>query len=132
MEIEQGTSCMLYTFNEYELKQHDIEIRADEKNKVAKEVEELKEKLENAIIPKFKSGSTLYHIEDDYFICEKRNSVAIIFNDKIYYGSEIENEYDLINYGLPQVLIPENQLYETRQEAELALKELKGESENGN
>jgi len=27
MEIENGTSCKLYTFNEYELEQHDKEIR---------------------------------------------------------------------------------------------------------
>ncbi len=41
MKIVQGTSCKLYTFNEYELQQHDAEICKP----LEEEIERLKEKL---------------------------------------------------------------------------------------
>lgn len=40
MKIENGTGCRLYTFNECELNQHDLEIRAYERKKVREELEE--------------------------------------------------------------------------------------------
>jgi len=45
MEINQGTSCKLFIFNEYELKQHDAEVRAEEKKKVVAELQEWNDKL---------------------------------------------------------------------------------------
>ena len=40
MEVNQGTSGIVITFNEYELNQHDLEIRADERKKVCEELRE--------------------------------------------------------------------------------------------
>jgi len=45
MEINQGTSGILITFNEYELNQHELEIRADERKKVVAELQEWNDKL---------------------------------------------------------------------------------------
>lgn len=39
MKIENGTSSILYTFNEFELNQHDAEIMAEERKKVCEELE---------------------------------------------------------------------------------------------
>jgi hypothetical protein len=38
MKIENGTGCRLYTFNEYELNQHDTEIRKQAKQEVINEL----------------------------------------------------------------------------------------------
>ena len=41
MEVNQGTSGIVITFNEYELNQHDLEIRAYERKKWQDKFDEL-------------------------------------------------------------------------------------------
>lgn len=95
-------------------------------------IEELEKELadlkQNAIMPKFKSGSSLFSIEDNSWVCPQKNCVPVLFNNKIYYAFYIENEDDLIyNYGMEQNLIREENLFSTREEAEEKLNQMKGE-----
>jgi hypothetical protein len=53
MKIENGTSCKLITFNEFELNQHDAEIRKQAKQEVVEELLRLVNTL--GIIRKSKS-----------------------------------------------------------------------------
>jgi hypothetical protein len=98
---------------------------------VAKFKKQLAEKdklLENAIVPKFKSGTTLYSIEDNSWICHHEKCVPVLFNNKFYYAFNIENENDLISdYGMEQNLIKEEDLYLPKKKAEEALKKLNKE-----
>lgn len=78
---------------------------------------------QNCNQPKFKSGSTLYTIKDYSWISEEKDCVSVLFDGKYYYGFDITSEEDLtFYYGMEQLLVPEDELYATIEEAKEVLK----------
>lgn len=109
----------------------DIEFLQAELHKRDEEIEELKEKLKNAIIPKFKVGQKIYmvkgHYTDDfdYFYGIENFTIK---NIHYHFKCDICNiSYDLSN-GLK--LVGEQELFATKEEAEQKIKELQEEENN--
>ena len=96
----------------------DIEFLQAELHKRDEEIKELKEKLKNAIIPKFKIGQEVYWSCGLYDTNEIRsftiNSIEMFKNINIYFDND-------------ETWLTEKDLFATKEEAEKILKELKGE-----
>lgn len=122
MKVENGTSSILYTFNKFELNQHDAEIRKQIRKQVKQEIAKLKKENERlklieklCIVPKFKIGQEVWYVYD------KQQNVPFKFIVKGFYHSDISNSFLYIS---DDYITFEKYLFATKEEAELKLKEL--------
>lgn len=135
MKVENGTSSILYTFNEeellrqvntlgiirngYDFAQEQIKLKLNDE--ISKEIEKLKRKNERlklieklCAVPKFKIGQEVWYVYD------KLQNVPFKFIVKGYYHCDISNSFIYVS---DDYITFEKYLFATKEEAELKLKE---------
>lgn len=97
-------------------------------NFVSKENTELKEKLKNAIMPKFNAGQDIFFIDNEYQITQGVVDIILIGQDVFEkwckYSIDLGTEYE---YDIRFVDKDEEEIFATEEEARKRLEELKGE-----
>ena len=126
-ELPNGDSVTKSNYNLADIETKYIpiqtEIISDNKDKtIAKlqqQISELEEELKNAIVPKFEVGQTLFRMDF--------GSIIPFLVNEIYGHIKADKTISIQYFDYVGLVIEENELFATREEAEQKLGELQGE-----
>lgn len=114
MIIAKESSQLRYEPNKKTLISEDLHL--DWLNKQAQRISELEEQLKNAIVPKFEVGQTLFRMDF--------GSIVPFLVNEIYGHIKADKTISIQYFDYVGLVIEENELFATREEAEQKLAEI--------